>query len=76
VAQVYYPFERINEAPVSTLKFARAKAQDRPAVPRRDDSSVEEQLCSDINAFKAKIGSALDADCRIMIRGLMSAFKK
>ena len=61
---------------MSTLKFARAKAQDALLCLGRGGRYVEEQLCSDINAFKAKIGSALDADCRIMIRGLMSAFKE
>jgi len=76
VSEAYYPIERINEAPVSTLKYVDTEAQDRPMVSRKDNSLVEEQLCSEIHAFKAKIGSVLDADCRTMIRGLMSAFKK
>jgi len=46
-------------------------------VAQKENSLMaEERFCSEIQAFKAKIGSSLDADCRAMIRCLMSAFKK
>jgi len=46
-------------------------------VAQKENSVVdEERFCSEIQAFGAKIGSSLDADCRAMIRCLMSAFKK
>jgi hypothetical protein len=77
VTEAYYPIERMNEVPVATLNYVHSESPDRPMVAQKENSLMaEERFCSEIQAFKAKIGSSLDADCRAMIRCLMSAFKK